>query len=54
MGLIMADFVKALGMISENMQRQQLDYPMAYLDYSFYEIADTMKNRIKDMDKKED
>ena len=54
MGLFMADFVKALGMMSENMQRQALGHSMAYSDASFYEIAEIMENRVKDMDNKED
>jgi len=42
MGLIIADFVRALGMMSENMQRQALGHSMAYSDASFYEMADIM------------
>jgi len=56
MVLIMADFVRALGMMSQNMQRQALGQSMAYSDDSFYVVAEIMENRINDMvgtDKKE-
>lgn len=39
LGLILADFIRGLGMMADNMQRQQLNESMSYTDKDFESIA---------------
>ena len=53
MGLIIADFVRCFGMMSENIQRQALGQSMAYSDDSFEVIASNIEENTRRMTKED-
>jgi hypothetical protein len=42
-GLILAEFTRALGMAAENMQRNVYEHSMAYTEKEFYECANQIE-----------
>jgi len=49
LGLILAEFTKGLGMMSENMRCQVTDKSMAYSDNAFYDIASNIESYVNDL-----